>query len=327
MLPQGGHFVAGTLTLNGNSASGDTIYTLSNTGNSVGTLIANLGTSAGGVGTGTLTYVDDTSAGYNLGAVTAGIVTLTELASNSTVKQLGGTGVKAMSLMLDGSSDGTASFRLDAGGAGNPSTNAVGALIANLGTSVGGVGTGTLTYVDNSTGYTLGAITAGSVTLSEQAANATISQAAAGTINLGTGTLTLNGAATNDTTYTLTNANTVGSLAASLGLMGGTLSFTDAGSYALGAITAGNVTLKETASAATILQSGALNVSGTLTLNGNPTGNTVYNLSNANNTVGTLAANLAAAHTLTRMRAANTSSVPSRRTPMTGRRRARRRTA
>ena len=131
----------------------------------------------------------------------------------------------------------------------------------------------------NNGGVTLGSITAGTLTLSENAANATISQASGATINLGAhGTLTLNGAATKDTTYTLTNGNTVGMLVANLGAGGGTLSYTDnttsgitGASYRLGNITAGSVTLNESASGAVIAQAASTTIdlgTGMLTLNG-----------------------------------------------------------
>ena len=277
--------VSGTLTLNGDTTSGDTVYNLSNTSNSVGTLTANLGPN---VDAGALTYVDNTTGGYTLGNISAATVSLTELASGATVKQALGAGVQAMSLALNGSTDGTASFTLDSGGAGF--TNSVATLSANLGTSSGGAGTGTLTYVDNSLnptpGYTLGAVTAGTVTLGEAHSGATISQSGALSVS---GTLTLNGL--NDTTYTLNNsANSVGVLVANLGVGGGTLSFTNNGAFSLRNILAGSATLDETAAATvTQLSGGIVLGAGTLNLKG-ITG-TDYELTDGN-TVGMLTASL-----------------------------------
>ena len=117
----------------------------------------------------------------------------------------------------------------------------------------------------------------------------TISQLS-GTINLGGGTLTLNGASTNDTTYRLTNGNSVGTLVASLGNAGSgsALSFTDAsGNYKLGAITADGVALDETAANASISQTGALQTA-SLSLSGSGAS---YTLTSTGNNIGTLTGN------------------------------------
>ena len=71
--------------------------------------------------------------------------------------------------------------------------------------SLGNTGAGSaLSFTDASGNYALGAITADGVTLNENASGATISQVSGTTIDLGAGTLTLNDAATNDTSYKLT---------------------------------------------------------------------------------------------------------------------------
>jgi len=90
------------------------------------------------------------------------LATITETTSGTTsVSQQAGTGIDAVSLMLSGNAAGSVSFTVDAVG------SAAANLSANLGASNGSLGTGSLTYVDNSTGtgFKLGAITAQSVTL------------------------------------------------------------------------------------------------------------------------------------------------------------------
>ena len=84
---------------------------------------------------------------------------------------------------------------------------------------------------------------------------------------------------------TLNNAgNSVGRLFANLT---GDLSFTNAGSYVLGNIMAGNVTLNEASAGATISQQFQTSISATsLTLNGNgTTGDTSYQLDNGGGTL------------------------------------------
>ena len=200
--------------------------------------MAALGTS------GTLSFTNN--GGYTLGAITASAATLSETASAAKITQANGTSISFRHRVRHAarcSNTNDTQYTLANG-------NSVGTLVANLGTG------GALSYTDNTAaGYKLGAITAGTVTLGEDASGATVSQTGALSVS---GTLTLNGAATNDTTYTLTGNNHVGTLTASLGDAGSgsALSYTDnGGSYALGAITADGVTLTENASSATIASS------------------------------------------------------------------------
>ena len=110
------------------------------------------------------------------------------------------------------------------------------------------------------------------------------------------GTLTLNGAPNDNTFYTLTDANHVGTLTASLGDAGGgsALSYTDkGGSYALGNITADLVTLNETATSATISQAANTNLQVTHNLKVTGGTGTDFVLTAANgNIVGAIEATL-----------------------------------
>ena len=245
--------MSGTLTLNG-AAAGDTSYKIDftdstgATGNSVGTLVANLGASAGGVGLGSLTYVDDNPVVYTLGNITAKSVTLDEVNNTSAlIRQAGNTSIRATTLTLNGDSSGVVDYALGSLG------NSVGTLTANLGTSPGGVGTGETSLRPNqprnsTPGFALGTITTGIVALQENAASGTISQAPGSSIT--TSDLLLSTAFGSNLTYTLTGTgNSVGTLAAA---SINNLSFTDNGGFSMGPVGgvsgisgAGSVTLEQ----------------------------------------------------------------------------------
>ncbi|MBV9751307.1 MAG: hypothetical protein JO188_02190 [Hyphomicrobiales bacterium] len=294
MMTAGSVVNTGTLTLTG-ASSNDTKFNLTNV-NTVGTLVASLGN----VGSGSaLSFTNADS--YAIAGITADSVTLNENSSGATISQTAAINVSG-SLTLNGAMAGNTNYDL------NFATNSVGGtLTANLGTSAGGVGTGSLTYVDATpNGYTLGTITAANVMLQENASGDTITQSGAITAT----NLTLMGAASGDTQFTLTNtgnsvANIVGTLDSAFNFNpASSLSFTDNRNFAIGV--AGQTNMNGTplgiiAANVTLISSGTVTEVGnifanSLSLFGSSTSD--FELTGgafAGNVVGTLTANLGSA--------------------------------